>query len=812
MEVLTKNMTKDLIHSIRSLIRHPAFTAVAVITLTLAIGVNTTIFSIVNAVLLKALPFRDPEQLVSVHTTPGTGDLPGIAAYQYLAWKDRNTTFDDIAAFTDNNFNLTGNGEPERVACAQVTSTLFTTLGVQALRGRFFLADEDKPGAGNVAVVSEAFWERRYGRDESILQNTLTLDNKPYAIVGVIPNSFRYPGEFDVWLPLALDPVKEFKGDWFQLVDVVGRLKPNTTLADAQSELTVIARQASEQGQEPMPVAAVEIAPLQKQLAAGIRVTVLVLWGAVGLVMLLACVNVASLMISRTLARQREMAVRAAVGARRWQLVRHLLTESVVIGLTGGALGLLLALWGTRAMGSLVPKGFTTSVYDLNNIRLDWSVFAFTLALSVLTGIVFGLAPALTASRPDLIGALRNSRAQGLMSFGLRSFRGWLVVAELALAVVLLLAAGLLVRSFNKLVAVDLGFDRENVLTARINLPRSSYAKPQQVQAFFDDLLQRVKSLPGVQSAGMINHTPLNGFGIVAFIQTEGYGPMDRKKDPPTGIGTISPEYFQTMKIPLLSGRYYDARDGADGQKVAIVNQAFANRFLANTDPLGKRVSFGCEESEGLCRTIVGVVGNIRQESITDEVAPEIYVPFAQARMNGVTLVVRTGSDPLALARSVRNEVLAIDRNQPIFDVKTLAQRVNEAVAVSRSLMVLFAAFALLALVLGAVGIYGIVSYSVTQRTQEIGIRMALGARAANVLTLIMKNGLTLVLTGIVIGVGSAVGLTRFLSTLLFGIEPTDRVTFLVVSAVFFVIAMIAALIPAMRATRVDPLVALRDE
>ncbi|HEY0365093.1 MAG TPA: ABC transporter permease, partial [Pyrinomonadaceae bacterium] len=431
-------MTKDLIHSIRSLIRHPAFTAVAVITLTLAIGVNTTIFSIVNAVLLKALPFRDPEQLVSVHTTPGTGDLPGIAAYQYLAWKDRNTTFDDIAAFTDNNFNLTGNGEPERVACAQVTSTLFTTLGVQALRGRFFLAEEDKPGAGNVAVVSEAFWERRYGRDESILQNTLTLDNKSYAIIGVIPNSFRYPGEFDVWLPLALDPVKEFKGDWFQLVDVVGRLKPNTTLPGAQSELTVIARQASEQGKEPMPVAAVEIAPLQKQLVAGIRVTVLVLWGAVGLVMLLACVNVASLMISRTLARQREMAVRAAVGARRWQLVRHLLTESVVIGLTGGALGLLLALWGTRAMGSLVPKGFTTSVYDLNNIRLDWIVFAFTLALSVLTGIVFGLAPALTASRPDLIGALRNSRAHGLMSFGLRSFRGWLVVAELALAVVLL--------------------------------------------------------------------------------------------------------------------------------------------------------------------------------------------------------------------------------------------------------------------------------------------------------------------------------------------------------------------------------------
>ena len=805
-------MTKDLLHSMRSLLRHPAFTAVAVVTLMLAIGVNTTIFSVVNAVLLKALPFRDPQRLVSVNGTSVNGGLPGIAAYQYLAWKDRNTSFDDLAAFTDDTFNLTGAGEPERISCAQVTSSLFTTLGVQPVRGRFFLPEEDKPGASNVAIVSEAFWQRRFGRDESILQNTLTLDNKPYRIVGVMSNNFRFPGEFDVWVPLALDPVKEFKGDWMQLVGVVGRLKPTATLAGAQSELTLIARQASTQGrEEPLPLAAVEIAPLHKQLVAGIRVTVLVLWGAVGLVMLLACINVASLMISRTLARQREMAVRAAVGARRWQLIRQLLTESVLVGVVGGALGLLIAVWGTRAISSLVPKGFTSSVYDLNNIRLDWRVFAFTLGLSVLTGIVFGLAPALTASRPDLIGALRNSRAQGLMSFGLRSFRGWLIVSELALAVVLLLAAGLLVRSFNKLVNVDLGFDRESVLTARISLPRSKYAKPAQVGAFYDELLQRVKALPGVESAGMINHTPLTGFGLIAFMQVEGNPGLDKKKDAAVGIGTVSPEYFQTMKIPLLSGRNYDARDGEDGQKVAIVNQAFANRFFPKGDSLGKRVSFGCEESKGLCRTIVGVVGNIRQESITDEVSPEIYLPFAQMHLNSVTLLVRT-SDPLALAASVRNEVLAIDKNQPIYDVKTLAQRVNEAVAVSRALMVLFASFALVALILGGVGIYGIVSYSVTQRTHEIGIRMALGARAANVLSLIMKNGLTLVLTGIVIGIGSAFGLMRFLATLLFGIQPTDRVTFVVVSATFFVIAMVAALIPALRATRVDPLVALRDE
>jgi putative ABC transport system permease protein len=807
-------MTKDLLHGIRSLLRHPGFTAVAVITLMLAIGVNTTIFSVVNAVLLKALPFRDPEQLVSVHRTKGASGLPGIAGYQYLAWKEKSANFEDLAAFSDDNINLTGNGEPERIPYAKVTASLFTTLGVQPVRGRFFLPEEDKPGAVKVVVVSENFWQRRYGRDEKILDQTLTLDNKPYSIVGVMPNSFRFPGEFDIWLPFALDPYKETHGDFFALVEVVGRLKPNTDLAGAQTELGVIAKQASDSqpGKEPLPGAPVEVAPLHNQLVAGVRATVYVLWGAVGLVMLLACVNVASLMISRTFARQREITVRAAVGARRWQLIRQLLTESVIVGLAGGGLGLLIAVWGTQAVASLVPKGFASSVYDLNSIPLDWRVFAFTFGLSVLTGVVFGLAPALSASKPDLVQALRNSRSHGLMSFGLRSFRGWLVVAELALAVVLLVAAGLLVRSFNKLLAIDLGFNKENVLTTRVSLPRSSYKEPAQTQAFYDDLLPRLQSIPGVESAGMISHTPLSGFGIIALMGIETQVPLDDQNEPPIGVGSVSPVYFQTMKIPLLSGRYYDTRDRADGQKVAIVNKAFSNRFFPKDDVLGKRVAFGCEESEGLCRTIVGVVGNIRQEGITDAVTPEIYLPFPQMPMNGMTLMIRTTSDPLSVARSVRSEVLAIDKNQPIHDVKTLGQRVDEAVAVSRSLMVLFTAFALLALVLGAVGIYGIVSYAVTQRTHEIGIRMALGARAGNVLSLIMKSGFVLVLTGIVIGIGGALMLTRFLTTLLFGVTPTDRGTFVFVSLIFFVIAMVASLIPALRATRVDPLVALRYE
>ena len=805
---------KDIQFAFRSLIKRPGFTAVAVITLMLAIGVNTTIFSVVNAVLLRALPFRDPEQLVAVQKWAGDNGLPGIAAYQYLSWREKQTSLADLGAYTDNNFNLTGQGEPERISCSQVTASVFTTLGVQPVKGRLFLPQEDAVGANNVAIVSEKFWRARYGGNESILGSSLTLDNKPYTIVGVMPAGFRFPSEFDVWLPLALDPAKEF-GDFFSLVEVVGRFKPGESLEHAQTELRLIAgnasNQAKDQGKEPLPLAVVEVVPLHQQLVAGARLTVLVLWGAVGLVMLIACVNVAGLMISRTLARQREMAVRAAVGARRWQLVRQLLTESVVLGVTGGVLGLLIAFWSTRAIGSLVPADFATTVYDLSHIPIDWRVFAFTLALSVVTGIVFGLAPALTASKPDLIQALRNSRSAGLMSFGLRSFRGWLVVAELALAMVLLVAAGLLVRSFNKLTAIDLGFDRENVLTARISLPRSKYKKPEQTRAFQEELLQKIKALPGVQAAGTINHTPLNGFGMIVYTAIEGQPPPD-KEDPPIGAGVVSPEYFQALKIPLLNGRPLDERDGPAQQKVALVNQAFARRFFPKGDVLGKRVGFACEETEGLCRTIVGVVGNIRQESLTDEVAAELYVPSAQMPVNGITLFVRTTSDPLSSVAAVRSQILAVDKNQPIYDVKTLAQRVSDATAVSRSLTVLFSTFALLALVLGLVGIYGIVSYAVTQRTQEIGIRMALGAQARDILQLVIRHGFVLVLTGIVLGVAGAFAFTRFLATLLFGITPTDTLTFVVVSAIFFLIAMFASLIPARRATKVDPLTALRYE
>ncbi len=805
-----RNLLKDLRHGLRTLLRQPGFTVVAVITLALGIGANTAIFSLVNAVLLRALPFKDPEQIVSIGKQAGAGGLPGLAGYEYLAWKEKSSSFADLAAYSDDNFNLIGQGEPERISCARVTASLFTTLGVQPIRGRTFLPEEDRPGQNRVAVVSEGFWQRRYGNSEALVGGPLQLNDKTYTVVGIMPSSFRFPGNFEIWLPLALDPIKETQGDFLSLVEVVGRLKPDAVAQQAQTELNLISQHASTELKDPPPVSALEIHPLHQQLVVGVRLTLLVLWGAVGLVMLLACANVANLMLSRTVSRQREMAIRAAVGARRWQLIRQLLVESLILGVVGGALGLMFAVWGVSAIASLVPEGFASSVHNLNAIALDWRVFGFTLALSLLMALVFGIFPALSGSRPDLLKVLRESSARNLMSFGLRSMRGWLVVTELALALILLLGAGLLVRSFRQLTAIDLGFNHDNVLMARINLPRSVYRTDEQTAAFHRQLVERVKALPGVESTGTINHTPLSGFGVIVFTGIEGQPPPDREKDLPIGVGSVSPDYFRTLHIPLISGRVYDERDRADSPKVAVVNQAFAKRYFPAGDVLGKRVGFGCED--GLCTTIVGVVGNVKQESITTDVAPEIYVPFSQMPMNGMTLFVRTNSNPADFARTVRAEVLAIDKNQPVYDVKTLDQRVIETIAASRSLMLLFSGFALLALVLASVGTYGIVSYAVSQRTREIGIRMALGARAIDVLRLVLKNGMTLVVAGVAIGIGGALALTRFLTTMLFGVTPTDTLTFVVVSLALAAVALIACLVPARRATKVDPLEALRYE
>jgi putative ABC transport system permease protein len=481
------NLLKDLRFAVRTLLRHRAFTLVAVITLALGIGANTAIFSVVNGVLLRALPFKDPDQLVSINKVQGTDGFPGIAAFEYLAWLDHGSNVADVAAYSNDNFNLTGDGEPERISGAQVSGNFFETLGVSPLHGRTFLNDEDQPGHERVVLVSENFWKRRLKSNEQIVGTTMTLDDKPYTVIGVLPRAFRFPNEYDVWVPLALDRERETKGDMFSLVEVVGRLKPGVNIEQAQAELNHLSLQTAQQMKE--KVALLEVVPLHQQLVAGVKRTVLVLWGAVALVMFLACANVASLMLSRTIGRQREMAVRSAVGARRWQLVRQLLIESVVLGLAGGTLGIVIAVWSKGLIASQVPEGLTSSIHDLNSISMDWRVFVFTLALSITTGIIFGLVPAVSASKPDLVKTLRENKSSSLSGFGLRSLRGWLVVTELAMAMVLLLAAGLLVRSFNQLMAIDLGFNRENVLTFRLALPRSKYPESTQTINFHSQLM-----------------------------------------------------------------------------------------------------------------------------------------------------------------------------------------------------------------------------------------------------------------------------------------------------------------------------------
>jgi putative ABC transport system permease protein len=805
-----KNMFKDLRYSIRTLLRQPGFTVVAVLTLALAIGANTAIFSVVNTVLLRALPFQNPEQLVSIGKSASSEGLPGLAAYEYLAWSQKSKDFASLGAYSSDNFNLTGQGQPERVSSGQVTASFFTTLGVAPLRGRVFLPDEDKPGNSQAVIIGESYWQRRFGRSESILGSTLTLDDKSYVVVGIMPRTLRFPNEYDLWVPLALDPTRETQGDMVTLVEVVGRLKSNASIEHAQSELTLLSQQSSQERTDKFPVNPTEILPLHQFLVTGIRRTVLLLWAAVGLVMLLACVNVASLMLSRTASRQREMAVRAAVGARRWQLVRQLLVESILLGVAAGAVGIVIALWCKGVIASLVPEGFASAVHDLNATSMDWRVFAFTLSLSIVTGIVFGLVPALMASKPNLVRSFRDSGPRSLLGFGLRSVKGWLVVAELALAMVLLLSAGLLVRSFNQRNSIDLGFTRQNVLSLRYDLPRSKYSTPAQAISFHNELLERVKAQPGVDSAGIISHKPLSEFSIVAFMGIEGQGRFDRKKDKPVGVGAVAGNYFRAMQIPLLAGRVYDDRDLADSPKVGIVNQAFAQRYFGGDNAIGKHVGFGCKAD--LCRTIVGIVGNIRQESLTGDAVPELYVPATQMALNSMTLLVHTSVDPLSVANTVRSQVLAIDPNEPIYDVRTIDQRVMEALSVSRALMFLFSAFAMLALILAGVGIYGLVSYSVSQRTHEIGIRIALGAQSGHVLRLILRTGVILALSGIVIGVAGAIALTRFLTSLLYGVTATDTRTFVIVSVGLFAIAVAACLIPARRATRVEPLVALRHD
>ncbi len=800
-----ETLWQDLRFGFRMLAKSPGFTAVAVLTLALGIGANTAIFSVVNAVLLRPLDYSDPDQLYVLwghHPQIGreVASLP-----DFVDWREQNQSFEDLAAMSRRSMNLTGRGEAERVIGARVSASLFPLLRVETIRGRAFSPEEDRPGAERVAILSHGLWQRRFGSDPAFVGETITLDGESYAVIGVAPPEFQFPGRVEVWIPLAMevDPT-ERRGDFLL---VLGRLKPGVTQEQAQAEMTTIAQRLEQQYPNSNTKWGIEIVSLHEQVVGNIRPALLVLLGAVGFVLLIACANVANLLLARAAAREKEIAVRAALGAGRGRLVRQLLTESLLVAIIGGALGLLLALWGIDILLALNPD----DVPRLSGVGVDGWVLGFTLGISLLTGILFGLVPAVQISRPDLHESLKEGGRTSGGSLRHRT-RHILVVAEVALALVLLIGAGLMIRSFDRLQRVSPGFNPENLLTMRISLPPAKYPERQHVLNFFDQLLERVRSLPGVQSASTIDNPYIGGGGNYLSFIVEGQPtpPLDQVVD--AQVRSVTPGFHRMLGVPLLRGRSLTGQDGPGNRLVCVINETMARRYFPDRDPLGQRVAFDGPDGQPRWREIVGVVGDVRQGGLDAEPYPEILLPEAQRTIPAITLMVRTANDPHTLAGAVRGEVQAMDPDQPVYAVRTMDDIMKASVAQRRFNMLLLGSFAAVALLLAAVGIYGVISYSVSRRTHELGIRMALGAQPRDIFKLVVGQGMVLVVIGVGIGLAASFGLTRFLSSLLFEVSTTDPATFAGVSLLLAAVALLACYIPARRATRVDPLVALRYE
>jgi putative ABC transport system permease protein len=800
-----QTLLQDIRYAVRALRKAPAFTLVAVLTLALGIGANSTIFSVVNGVLLQPLPYAQPERLVMVwghHTTIGRE----VASQpDYLDWRADNTVFSDMAALAHTSFDLTGVGEPERLNAALTTANFFRTLGTTPLLGRAFLDREEKTGANQVAILSYGFWQRRFGGSPGIVGQTITLSGLPYTVVGVAPAGFRFERDVDIWAPLRTDVTRSRRGDF---LTVIGRLKPGVTFERAQTEMTTIAARLTQQYPETNTNWSVELVPLKEQLVGAARPALLIFMGAVGLVLLIACANVANLMLTRAAAREREMAIRATLGAGQGRLIRQMLTESVLVSLVGGALGLLLALWGVAALqgvqSSLIPR--------LGEVGIDGWVLGFTLLLSVLTGVLFGLAPALRVGRGELHGSLREGARGASAGMGVRQLRGALVLAEVALALVLLVGAGLLIKSFDRLQRVDPGFTPDHVLTAQIVLPGARYGEEARQRAFYSQLLDALRSAPGVQGAAVATDVPLSGGANYLSFSIAG------QADPGPGVVqdaevfVASPDYFHVLGIPLRQGRLFTEQDGAGAPNVVVINHAMAQRYWPGRDPLGARITLGDPADSAGWRTVVGVIGGVRHNSLDADPYPQMFAPVAQMPRRAVMVLARTAGDPVALTGTLRRAVTSLDTNLPVSDVMTMEARVSRSVAQPRVNVTLLGLFAAVALLLAAVGIYGGVSYSVVQRTRELGIRMALGARPGDVLRLVVRQAMAPALVGVAVGLVGAWAGTRLMASLLFGVSTSDPAVFAAVALFLAGVALLASYIPARRATRVDPLVALQYE
>ncbi|HSE19712.1 MAG TPA: ABC transporter permease [Pyrinomonadaceae bacterium] len=807
-----KSIFTDIRYGLRSLLKRPGATAIALLTLALGIGVNTAIFSAVDSILLHPLPHKDPERLVSVwEQTPAFGIRQNEAApANFFDLRNQNQVFEALGAFGPLDINLTGSGEPERLDGQLVSANVFAILGVAPALGRTFLPNEDQPGQEHVVVLSDELWQRRFNRDPSILNRSLTLNGESFTVIGVMPRGFFFPlRETALWVPWAMEPDQASgRGDHY--LRLVARLKPEVTLERANADVTAIGQRLAAEYPRTNEGLGFIVRSMHSDYAGDLRLPILILFGAVGLVLLIACANVANLLLAQATTRRREIAIRIALGARRWTIVRQLLVESLLLAAGGGLLGVLGALWGVQALAKLLPA----SLSKLQGVNIDARVLLFTFLMSVLTAVVFGGLPALLASR-TMPGATLSDVARDIAGgTSGRHVRRVLVVSEVALAVVLLVSAGLLIRSFQLLRQVEPGFTTENALTMRMVLPFPKYAKQEMRTAFYDEALRRVKEVPGVEAAGMITFLPLSFNGMNFSFSVEGRaGPSDMNL-PFALFRVVSPDYFRAMGIPLQRGRFFEAHDAPDSTPVVLVNRRLADRFWPGEDAIGKRLKVGPADSPNAWLTVVGVVGDVRQTGLYEQKL-EFYVPYMQERRSFMAprdLVVRTKADAAVLAGAVRQAVWAVDKDQPVSNVRTLDQVFAAAISQERFQALMLGLFAALALVLACVGLYGVISYSVVQRTHEIGVRMALGAQPVDVLRLVIRQGMLLTFAGLVVGIIAGTFVTRVLSDMLFGVTPRDPLTFAGVPVLLLVVAFLACYVPARRATRIDPLVALRYE
>lgn len=803
-----ENIIKDLRFALRMLLKNPGFMAVTVVALALGIGANTAIFTVVNAVLLRPLPFKEPDRLVMAYgMNPKIGeDKTPLAVADYLDWRSQNQVFETMAAFSTNRFNYTSGQTPEQVQGAWVTADFFTLLGVQAEMGRIFRHEEDQPGTEPVVVVSRGFWQRQLASNPDVIGQQINLNSGAYTIVGVMPASFTYPDDAELWAAQKLDPPSR-RGPYF--IWGLGRMKPGATLEQARIEMDTIARHIQQETRSTQNDWTFTAVSLRENIVGDVRPALLVLLGAVVFVLLIASANVANLLLSRAAAREKEIAIRSALGASRSRLVRQLLTESLMLAFVGGALGLLLALWGVEVLIALSPD----NIPRLNEVRIDGRVLGFTLLISLASGIVFGLAPALFSSRLNLNESLKEGGRSATESFGRRRLHNALVVCEIALSLMLLISAGLMIRSFVRLQSVSPGFNPENILTMNIALPRIKYQEPEKTVTFFRQLMANVESLPGVKSVGIAYSLPPNLLEVSDNYAVEEHPTPPGESDPIAPVNFVSTTFFETMGIPLISGRLFTEADNPNSPDVVIISETMAKRYFGNESPIGKRFKQG-----GLDRTgnpwmeIVGVVGDVKYSGLDAKPEPAYYLAHQQATLRSMYMVVRTASNPASLAPAIRNEVWALDKDQPVAKVRTMEELLSGSVAQPRFRTLLVSVFAATALLLAAVGIYGVISYSVTQRTHEFGIRMALGARQISILKMVVGQGLKLSLIGTAIGVVGAYFVTQVLSSLLFGISATDTLTFVSISLLLTGVVLLASYVPARRATKVDPMVALRYE